>query len=270
MRTWRSGGPLFEVAVLRTVPPYVTHVPTLETTSVLRLPLLFFYVLVLVVLLLFNPGRESSGHDKEGWVNQTHSVQTHTKGKWQMVQELLLGGFRKHQPRLSQYQPFHKKLTNSLKNAPLQTIPTEPSCINLTYPVLLSRSWALTVDAGLIVSEVFSSQTALLSLWLTLICSLFPLWRFWDDLPFTFSVSVSLTYLSQGVFIFGSLCCGLLEVISWQFKIKITLVNFSWCYCGKMYELIQNNKCSIICKYKSLVIIKKKKKGKSTNELLSP
>ncbi len=64
--TWCSVGPLFEVAVLRTVPPYVTHVPTLETTSVLRLSLLLFYVLVFVVFLLLNPGRKSSGHSKKG------------------------------------------------------------------------------------------------------------------------------------------------------------------------------------------------------------
>lgn len=56
--TWCSDGPLFEVAVFGTVPAYVTHVPTLETTPVLRLALLLFNVLVFVIFLLLNPGRE--------------------------------------------------------------------------------------------------------------------------------------------------------------------------------------------------------------------
>lgn len=68
--TWCSGSSLFEVAVLRTVPPNVTHVATLETTSVLWLPLLLFYVLIFVVFLLLNPDSEKgSGQNKKGWIN---------------------------------------------------------------------------------------------------------------------------------------------------------------------------------------------------------
>lgn len=73
MDTWRSGGPLFEVTILGTVPPYVTHVPALETTSVLRLPLLLFYVLVFVVFLLLNPDREKFRAKQEG-MNKRHWV----------------------------------------------------------------------------------------------------------------------------------------------------------------------------------------------------
>lgn len=53
-RTWSSRWSLLEVAKLGTVPPNVAHVATLETASVLGLPLFLFDVLVLVVLLLLH------------------------------------------------------------------------------------------------------------------------------------------------------------------------------------------------------------------------
>lgn len=53
-RTWSSRWSLFEVAELRTVPPNVPHIATLETPSVLRLALFLLDVLVLVVLLLLH------------------------------------------------------------------------------------------------------------------------------------------------------------------------------------------------------------------------
>lgn len=76
--TWCSDGPLFEMAVFGTVPAYVTHVPTLETSPVLRLPLLLFNVLVFVIFLLLNPGREQVQGTTRGWINNKHSAQTHT------------------------------------------------------------------------------------------------------------------------------------------------------------------------------------------------
>lgn len=53
-----SDGPLFKMPVLGTVPPYVTHVPALETTAVLQLPLLLLYVFVFVTFLLLHSGEE--------------------------------------------------------------------------------------------------------------------------------------------------------------------------------------------------------------------
>lgn len=76
--TLRSSGPLFEVAVVGTVPAYVTHVPALETSPVLRFPLLLLDVFVLVVFLLLHPGEEKTQA-------RNQSVQAHT----QMIKALL-------------------------------------------------------------------------------------------------------------------------------------------------------------------------------------
>ena len=58
--TCRPSVPLFEVAVLGTVSPYVTSVPTLETTPVLRLSILLLHVLIFIVFFLLHPGKEKT------------------------------------------------------------------------------------------------------------------------------------------------------------------------------------------------------------------
>lgn len=62
--TGSDGVPLFEVAVLGTVPPYVSHVPALEAASVLRLPLVLLGVLVFLVFLLLHPEGKNGENKK--------------------------------------------------------------------------------------------------------------------------------------------------------------------------------------------------------------
>lgn len=52
--TCGRGRPLFEVAVLGTVPPDVTRVTALKTAPVFQLPLVLFHVLIFVRFLLLD------------------------------------------------------------------------------------------------------------------------------------------------------------------------------------------------------------------------
>lgn len=80
MNTWSTSIPLFKVAVLGTVSPYVTRVPALEAAPVLRLPLLLFDVFIFVVFFLLHPGRKNPFLSIIGKPEARYDVRNHHRG----------------------------------------------------------------------------------------------------------------------------------------------------------------------------------------------